>query len=75
MLKVSLTHLPILNSIVIKQTGGHLFIAAQDSIIIDKEGLLELIKQIGITGFITWQELELIGDDIYENTKDSSSTS
>lgn len=71
MTTVQITKIPSLNSVVIKQKGGHFFIAAPDSLIIDKDGFLRLIEELGNVGFITWQELEQIGDNIYENTKNS----
>ena len=72
MLRIKLTQLPLLNSIVIKQSGGHYFIATQDSIIIDKEGLLELIWQLSKVGFITLEEI--IERHINENEQNSSNS-
>lgn len=69
---LKLTQIPLLNSIVIQQSDGHFFIAAKDSFIIDKDGLLQLLEELGNIGFITWQELEELGDNIYENTKNNS---
>lgn len=75
MTTVQITKIPSLNSVVIRQKGGHFFIAAPDSIIIDKDGFLKLIEALGNIGFFSWQELEQIGDTVYENTKDSGSSS
>lgn len=56
-LTVKLTKIPQLNSIVIKQEGGHFFISAPNSIIIDREGFLQLIKALVDIGFI--EEIDL----------------
>jgi hypothetical protein len=42
---------------VIKQEGGHFFISAPNSIIIDREGFLQLIKALVDIGFI--EEIDL----------------
>lgn len=64
---VKLTRIPPLNSVVIKQENGHFFISTPNSIIIDKAGLVRLIEELGYIGFISWHELEEIGDHIYMN--------
>lgn len=61
---VKLTVIPQLNSVVIKQYNGHFFIAAPNSIIIDKDGLLALIKELENINFIDRYDLEAILDDI-----------
>jgi hypothetical protein len=49
--------------VVIKQTGGHFFIAAQDSIIIDKAGYLQLLVYLLKIGFIDSEDLnEIVGE-------------
>jgi hypothetical protein len=68
---VEITQIPLLNSIVLKQKGGHAFIAAQDSFIIDKEGLLSLLYTLVEIGFVSIKELEWI---INENKENSSNT-
>ena len=72
MTTVQITKIPSLNSVVIKQEGGHFFIAAPNSIIIDKAGLLRLIEELGNVGFISWQELEEVGDNIYYNRSNNA---
>lgn len=62
---VSLTKIPQLNSIVVKQEGGHLFIAAKDSIIIDKDGLIQLIYELMKINFLDIYDIEQMGDDWY----------
>lgn len=70
---VKLTQIPQLNSIVIKQEGGHFFIAAKDSIVIDKTGLLILIAELIGMGFIDTQDImEARKDKENEDTKDHS---
>lgn len=58
MTTVFITKIPLLNSVVIKQKGGHVFIAAQDSFIIDKIGLLSLIEELVDIDFIDKVDLE-----------------
>ena len=60
---VKLTKLPNLDSVVIKQSGGRLFISAVDSIIIDKSGLLELIGALVKIGFIDKDDLKGINNE------------
>lgn len=43
---IELTKLPLLDSVVIKQSGGRLFLSAIDSIIIDRLGLINLIRAL-----------------------------
>lgn len=64
-LRVQLTQIPQLNSIVIRQSGGHFFIAAQDSIIIDRAGLIQLILELVKVGFIEYADLEAIAEELY----------
>lgn len=54
---LKLTKIPQLNSIVIKQEGGHFFIAAPNSFIIDKDGYLRLVKELLEIGFISEEDL------------------
>lgn len=54
---LKLTRIPHLNTIVIKQEGGHYFIAAPDSFIIDKEGYLRLTKELMEIGFISEDDI------------------
>ena len=58
-LQLKLTRLPLLNdTIVIRQEGGHYFIAAPDSIIIDRAGLIRLIKELIQVGYLDRKDLE-----------------
>lgn len=78
MTKVEITKIPLLNSVVIKQTGGHAFIAAKDSFIIDKEGLLRLIEELANVGFITEEDISQLSARIglgNENKENSSNSS
>jgi len=69
---IKLTQIPQLNSIVIKQEGGHFFIAAPNSIIIDRVGFLKLIKGLVDIGFISINDLPKYGnhdvDEYYKET-------
>jgi hypothetical protein len=74
---VEITQLPTLNSVVIKQKEGHLFIAAPNSFIIDRAGMIRLILELLKVGFLDYDDLEAITEELYygeeqenENTKD-----
>jgi hypothetical protein len=69
---VEITKIPLLNSIVIKQKGGHAFIAAQDSIIFDKEGYLSLLYELVQIGFVSTKELEWLINENKENSNYST---
>lgn len=56
---LKLTKIPP-NSIVIKQSGGKFFIAAPDSIIIDKAGLTRLIEELVMKEFLDTYDLQEI---------------
>jgi hypothetical protein len=63
---LKLTRLPLLNdSIVIKQSGGHFFIAAENSFIIDKAGMIKLIEELGKVGYLSQKDLMLIVTEVY----------
>lgn len=55
---LKLTKIPQLNSIVIRQEGGHFFIAAPNSFIIDKVNFLSLIEGLADINFIDRIDLE-----------------
>ena len=55
---LKVTKLPQFDSVVIKQSGGRFFIAAPDSLIIDKAGLLELIEVMVKMDFISIEEIK-----------------
>ncbi len=57
---LKLTQIPSLNSIVIKQEGGHFFIAAKDSFIIDKAGFLQLVEELTKVGFLNVEDISQI---------------
>ncbi len=59
---LKITKIPQLNSVVLKQEGGHFFIAAPNSFIIDKSGLLQLIVELGKMEFISEKDVEAIYD-------------
>ena len=63
--KIRITRLPKLNTLVIKQTGGKLFIAAPDSIVIDVTGLSMLLKYLVFGGFISHKVLEGIVEEYH----------
>jgi hypothetical protein len=56
-MEILLTKIPLLNSIVIKQRNGRLFIAAKDSIVIDKAGLLGLVEELVNIGFLSPEDI------------------
>jgi hypothetical protein len=59
--QLTITKIPHLNVIVIKQRGIHYFLAAPDSFLIDKEGFLNLIRGAMSIDFITKEEISGIG--------------
>lgn len=77
MTTVLITQIPLLNSVVIKQRDGHLFIAAPDSFIIDKQGYLSLLYKLLEIGFLQAEDISAISARIglgNENEKNSSNT-
>lgn len=68
-MEVRLTKIPQLNSVVIRQYGGHLFISAPNVVIIDKDGLLNLIAELGRIGFISNPELVRIQNEVFPMPK------
>lgn len=70
---LKLTRLPLLNdAIVIRQSGGHYFIAAPDSIIIDKAGLLRLIEELCRVQYITLTNMREMIDRLIQEEEDGS---
>lgn len=70
-LTLKLTRLPHLNdTIVIKQEGGHFFIAAPDSFIIDKAGLMKLLTELVKVGYINPEELIDIIEEVVPETEE-----
>lgn len=75
-MEVLLTKIPLLNSIVIRQKNGRLFISAKDSIVIDKSGLMNLIEGLIKVDFLTVEDLSEISARIgtgYEDKQNSGS--
>lgn len=84
MAEVKITQLPLLNSVVIKQQGVHFFISAPNSLIIDRDGLLRLIEELVLMGFIdVWHLTDIVSRlmpegvevRINENKEDGSNSS
>lgn len=72
-LTLKITKIPHLNVVVIKQEGGHFFISTANSIVIDKEGFLQLIAGLVKLDFIVKEDiLRMIGDES-ENKENSDS--
>lgn len=62
---IKLTRLPHLNdTIVIRQEGGRYFIAAENSIIIDKSGFLGLIEGLLGVGYIEPEDIAELIDKV-----------
>ena len=63
-----LTKLPLLDSIVIRQGDGHYFISTTNSIIIDKAGIVGLIKALISVDFIDVTVLDGIVSEFIERS-------
>lgn len=74
MAQVSLTLIPTLNSVVIRQEGIHYFIAAPDSFIIDRAGYLRLFFELMKIGFITFEDLEDVARELYYRKDEENAT-
>ena len=74
-MEVLLTKIPQLNSVVIRQRNGRLFIAAKDSIVIDKIGLIELIKELVNIGFLTPEDISELSAGIGLGNEDKQNSS
>lgn len=57
-MELTITKIPHLNIMVIKQKGVQFFISAPDSFLIDKTGFLELIRGAMNIDFITKDEIK-----------------
>jgi hypothetical protein len=55
--KLKIIRLPHLDSVVIKQEGGHVFISAPNSLIIGRGGFLELAEALLRIGFLTAEDI------------------
>jgi hypothetical protein len=61
---LKITRIPQLNSIVLKQEGGRFFIATPNSFIIDRDGLLRLVVELGKIGFVTSTDILKVAQGI-----------
>jgi hypothetical protein len=64
---LTVTKIPHLNTVVIKQRGKHFFISTRDSIVIDVPGLSFLIKFLVINNIISYRILEGILDEYHSS--------
>lgn len=79
---LTITKIPLFNSVVIKQLGAHHFISAPNSIVFGKESYLLLLEGLLRAGFIQDQDLVAIvskvnaqtDKELYENDEDDIST-
>ena len=55
---VQVTLLSSLNTVVLKKVSGNLFVSTPNSFIIDKDGLLLILKKLMEIGFISIEDLE-----------------
>ena len=69
-LKIKVTKIPNLNTLVIKQEGGRYFLAAEDSIVIDVPGLSYLIKFLLFSGYLSPRTLEGILEEYHSYAAD-----
>ncbi len=74
-MEVLLTKIPQLNSVVIRQRNGRLFIAAKDSIVIDKPGLLGLVEELVNIGFLTEEDISELSSRIGLGNEDKQNSS
>ena len=63
--KLTVTKIPHLNTMVIKQTGKQFFISTRDSIVIDVPGLAFIIKFLIMNNIVSYRVLEGILDEYY----------
>lgn len=61
MVILKLTKIPKLNLLIIKQAGGKFFLASQDSIIIDEEGIYTLLETLLDNNMLNAEIVEDIG--------------
>lgn len=68
--RLSITRIPYLNTLVLRQVGDRkFFISAQDSIVIDIPGLAFIIKYLVINNIMSIKVLEGIIEE-YKNTRE-----
>lgn len=68
-LSLTVTKIPNLNTLVIKQVGMRFFISTRNSVIIDVPGLAFLIKFLVMNNFFSYRILEGIIEE-YKNAKE-----
>lgn len=61
--RLTVTKIPHLNTIVIKQKGGKFFISTRDSVVIDIVGLSFIIKFLVMNNIVSYRVLEGILDE------------
>lgn len=61
--KLTVTRIPFLNTLVIKQKGRKFFISTQDSVVIDVPGLSFLLKFLVMNNLFSYRILEGILDE------------
>lgn len=66
---LTVTKIPHLNTLVIRQKQGKFFISTRDSIVIDVPGLAFIIKFLVMNGMVSHKVLEGILDE-YRSSKD-----
>lgn len=59
MTTLKIIKIPQLNNVVIRQEGGHFFIAASNTFIIDRLGFLKLLKELVRIHFISGEDVDL----------------
>lgn len=67
--RLTVTKIPHLNTLVIKQKGIPFFISTKDSVVIDIVGLSFIIKFLVINNIISHKILEGILDEFYSATQ------
>lgn len=67
--KLTVTKIPHMNTLVIKQTGRPFFVSSKDSIVIDVPGLAFIIKFLIVNDIISYRILEGILDE-YRNIRE-----
>ena len=63
-MQLTITKIPHLDTMVVKQRGAHFFIAAPDSFVIGKNGFLQLIKGALKVNFISAEDISEISAEI-----------
>jgi hypothetical protein len=64
---LTVTKIPHLNTIVLRQQNGHFFVATKDSFVIDVYGLSFIIKFLIMNNIISHRILEGILDEYYSS--------